>query len=80
MLPLLHAAYLKLLVFLVWIYRCTKHHSPEQENLGHKYDFRPSPELMIYAPTLVEMGIPTTLRVGPTGLYTRSQNQLLSAV
>ena len=35
---------------------------------------------MVYAPTIVEMGIPTTLRIGPTGLYTRSQNQLLSAV
>ena len=53
------------------------HHSPEQENLGQKYNLRLYTEPMFYAPTLVEMGNPRTLRVGHTGRYTRS---LLSAL
>jgi len=56
------------------------YHTPltsyEQENLGYMAHFEAVPQsTVVFAPTLVS-GITKTLRVDPTGQYTRSQNPL----
>jgi len=51
----------------------------EQENLGFKAHFEALPRALVFASFRIERWIAKTLRIGPTGWFTRSQNPLLSA-
>ena len=62
--------------FLVWSCRCNTQYSPDMNRKiwGTSIIWGLPQNPMVSVPTLVERWTTRTLRVGPTGRYTRSQN------